>query len=71
MDWWDVGDNFRGWEIGCLTLDDDAVGGPWVGPPGSGEPDQGYIGRGSGASVGGSVAVVEPCSDSTCQDKTS
>jgi hypothetical protein len=67
----DVGDKLRGWEIGGLTLDDDAIGGPWAGPPGSGEPAQGYIGRGTEASVGGSVAVVKGFSGSTCQGKTS
>jgi hypothetical protein len=67
----DIGDKLRGWEIGCLTLDVDAVGGPWGGPLGSGAPGQGYIGRGTGASAGGSVAVVEPFADSTCQDKAS
>lgn len=65
----DVGDKPRGRKIGCLTLEDDAVGGPWAGPPGSGEPDQGYIGRGTGGSVGGSAAVVEAFSGSTCQGK--
>jgi len=69
--WTNVGDKIRDWEIDCLTLDDDAVGRPWAGPPGSGDPDQGYIGRGAGTSVGGSVAVVEPFSASTCQDKMS
>ena len=71
MDWYDVGDKLRGWGIGCLTFDDDAVDGPWTGPPESGDPDQAYIGRGTWPSVGGSVAVVGPFSGSTCDDKTS
>lgn len=71
MDWYDADDKLRGWGISCLTLEEDAAGGPWGGPPGRGEPDQGYIGRGTGASVGGSVAAVEPFSDSTYQGKLS
>ena len=70
VDGTNVSDKLRGMDISLLTLDDDAVGGPWAGPPEIGEPDQGYIGRGTGGSVGGSVAVAELVSDSTCQRRT-
>ena len=66
-----VNDKYIRQGVEGLTLDDDAVGGPWVGPAEIGEPDQGYIGRGTGASVGGSVAVVEPLSDSTYRGERS
>jgi hypothetical protein len=57
--------------IDRLTLDEDAVDGPWAGPAEIGEPDQGYIGSGTGGSVGGSVTVVEPLSGSTYRGERS